>query len=303
MDGPREFDGRKLIVAPRRMAGLEPEGILERYFPGLEVELAGTRASFLSDVLDDESFDGLEPERYGLIVAVESFEHVRDPAGLASALFLALEKGGHLLASVPFALPLHEADRDYWRFAPRGLAALLARAGFSSMEVFDSGEEVSWDVAGGMPGLVRAWMRYPRVCFATGRRAGEPPAGSGDGGGEGRDELEEVIFARELDDLRARSGDLESRVRYYEELSSGMDDRLEEMALHVEKVEADNAAKLEELERVSAWARSLERELLALRETVEAAGAASAGGPGQRSEAGRVERSRLSRLAARLRGK
>ena len=249
--------GKKLVIAPRRLAGVESAEILARYFPGLELELDCTELVFLSDVLDDESFDGLQPVGFGLIIAVVSFEHVRRPALLASTVLGALEPGGGFLASVPFAMPLHEIDRDFWRFAPQGLAALLEDAGFSDVEVADSGEEEHWDVIGNMPGLVKAWMPYPRVCFTLCRK---PADGSGEtehGGSRSHALLQDVAYGQEFVDLLARIDDFIITVKALEEQGRNRD-------AYVRKVEADNAAKHEELEKVAPWALRMESELIAL---------------------------------------
>jgi SAM-dependent methyltransferase len=217
---------------------------------------------FLSSALEDESFQAPEPGGFGLVIVVEGLEHIRRPDLLAAAAGNALAPGGTLLASVPFAMPLHEAERDYWRFAPMGLAALLEDAGFSCVEVRDTGEEEHWDLVSDSPGLVKVWMPYPRVCYAMAIKPSDSVAAEVS---DSRAMFLDVVYGQEFVDLMAKVDDQLPTFRSLEEQIKIRDQRLVEVGRHLEKVEADNAAKQEELDKLSAWAAGMEKELIALR--------------------------------------
>lgn len=76
-----------------------------------------------------------DERRYGLILMLDSLEHIEDDAAAAAKAFSLLEPGGFLFVTVP-ALPslwsVHdEANRHFRRYTREGLRAALAAAGFS----------------------------------------------------------------------------------------------------------------------------------------------------------------------------
>ena len=67
------------------------------------------------------------------MICEQVLEHVVDPIAAAANLRGLATEGGHVIVSTPFLVKIHELPlygmRDYWRFTPRGLQALLERAG------------------------------------------------------------------------------------------------------------------------------------------------------------------------------
>lgn len=70
---------------------------------------------------------------YDVVICEQVLEHVDDPCAAARTLRELTRPGGHLVVSTPFLIRVHElpqyALKDLWRFTPRGLRALLERAG------------------------------------------------------------------------------------------------------------------------------------------------------------------------------
>lgn len=113
-------------LGPSRLSGAEISGSGQAGKPW---------RSFTS--LDYPEFDLCAPlERratFDVVICEQVLEHVVDPLAAARNLRGLCSPGGHVIVSTPFLVRIHELPmyglRDYWRFTPRGLAALLEYAG------------------------------------------------------------------------------------------------------------------------------------------------------------------------------
>lgn len=254
-----QVENRTLLLAPRRLGGTDSSALVAKYFPGLDLDLSSTRAEDLFAVLEGTDFEGLPEATYTTVIIVEALEHSPVPARVIEAAARSLLEEGTLLVSVPFALPLHESGTDYWRIAPDGLRALLASAGFTDIEVIDTGEEVAWDVVPESPGLISAWMPYPRTCFARARK--------GKADESNRSEEKEAEALREL-----LASDLEAMRGRADELTTALESSVLQAKKYQERIrhlEEDSKAKDIEMDKVAQWARGMESELLALKTAAE----------------------------------
>lgn len=99
-------------------------------------------------------------ERYDVVICEQVLEHVVDPFLAAKHLFDLCRPGGHVVVSTPFLIKHHELPLhgmfDYWRFTPRGLRALLERAG---LEVDHVG---TWGNCLGVLGNLDRWSAHRR---------------------------------------------------------------------------------------------------------------------------------------------
>lgn len=70
------------------------------------------------------------PDRqFDTILCTEVLEHTQQPFQVMNELARLLKPGGHLILSVPFIYPIHEAPYDHWRFTAYGLAILCRDVG------------------------------------------------------------------------------------------------------------------------------------------------------------------------------
>jgi hypothetical protein len=249
---------RKLLLAPRRLGETSLAAIRSRYFPGLEVPLDGDTAEGLFQALEDSDFDGLEQGAYALVVMVEALEHSSSPADLLAAAAGAMATDAALVVSVPLAMPPHEAGTDYWRMTTDGLSLLLKDAGFEEVQVFDTGEEVVWDILPEAPGMVEAWMPYPRTCFATAKK-GSAPAREPDREREAAAARE--LIAQDVDAMKASVDDLTACLK----VSGEREKRYQE---RIRALEQDNVDLSDELVKAGEWARGMESQLIELREEI-----------------------------------
>ena len=60
-----------------------------------------------------------------VIVALEVFEHVPNPAHAAASCYSALPEQGKLILSTPWIIPIHDRPHDYYRFTPAALRTVL----------------------------------------------------------------------------------------------------------------------------------------------------------------------------------
>jgi SAM-dependent methyltransferase len=101
-----------------------------------------------------------DQRRFDVVICEQVLEHVVDPWGAAANLRKLTAPGGHVIASTPFLIKVHELPlfelRDYWRFTPRGLRTLLESAG---LEV-DTVE--TWGNRRCVVGNLRRWSAYRR---------------------------------------------------------------------------------------------------------------------------------------------
>lgn len=101
-----------------------------------------------------------ERDAYDVVICEQVIEHVPDPWVAAENLRGLTVPGGHVVVSTPFLVRVHELPaygmHDYWRFTPRGLRALLEKAGLE-VDAVDS-----WGNRACVKGNLDRWPAYRR---------------------------------------------------------------------------------------------------------------------------------------------
>lgn len=80
---------------------------------------------------------------FDTILCTEVLEHTREPFQVMREFARLLKPGGHVLLSVPFIYPIHEAPNDYWRFTIYGLEAVCRSAGLVPIYILTKGGPVA----------------------------------------------------------------------------------------------------------------------------------------------------------------
>ena len=66
-------------------------------------------------------------ETFGLVLNLESLEHIAYPQRAIDEMHRVLRPGGLLILTTVMHFRIHRCPRDYWRFAPDGIELLLHR--------------------------------------------------------------------------------------------------------------------------------------------------------------------------------
>lgn len=93
-----------------------------------------------------------------VVICEQVLEHVEAPWAAAANLGELCAPGGEVIVSTPFMVRIHELPyfglRDYWRFTPRGLRALLEAGGLDVISV------ESWGNRECVVANTRVWSGY-----------------------------------------------------------------------------------------------------------------------------------------------
>ncbi|MBC8512602.1 MAG: class I SAM-dependent methyltransferase [Dehalococcoidia bacterium] len=79
-------------------------------------------------------------QSFDTILCTEVLEHTSEPFVVMEEFARLLKPGGHLLLSVPFIYPIHEAPYDHWRFTSYGIARLCKLVGLEVVYVHPKGK-------------------------------------------------------------------------------------------------------------------------------------------------------------------
>ena len=88
---------------------------------------AGGKAA--ADVFGDALSLPFSDAAVDVVLCSEGLEHLPDPFGALTEMARVLKPGGRALVTVPFAMGIHEAPRDFFRYTPYGLREICRRAG------------------------------------------------------------------------------------------------------------------------------------------------------------------------------
>jgi SAM-dependent methyltransferase len=111
------------------------------------IDTADAKDRFGYHIPDTEYFTGerwpVEDAVADTVLCTETLEHVLEPLGFLAEAKRSLRPGGRLILTVPFAARWHYVPFDYWRFTPSGLKHLLEQSGFTEIEVYRRGNELT----------------------------------------------------------------------------------------------------------------------------------------------------------------
>jgi SAM-dependent methyltransferase len=114
-------------------------------YTGLDWEKAEEHFSYR--VPDTVYYDGSEfpfPDyAFDSLFHTEVIEHVYEAKLFLRECRRVLKSGGEMFFTIPFQARYHYIPFDFWRYTPAALEKLLAEAGFTKIEVFPRGNDIT----------------------------------------------------------------------------------------------------------------------------------------------------------------
>lgn len=83
---------------------------------------------------------------YDAVIAIEVFEHLRDPKIASSEMYRVLRSGGTAIVTIPFMFRVHGDPHDYQRFTASGLEALFGGGFETDIQPFGNRLQVISDL-------------------------------------------------------------------------------------------------------------------------------------------------------------
>lgn len=67
----------------------------------------------------------IKDDSIGLVLLLETLEHIASPQKALDEIFRVLKPNGFLILTTVMAMRVHKCPKDYWRFCPEGIELLL----------------------------------------------------------------------------------------------------------------------------------------------------------------------------------
>jgi SAM-dependent methyltransferase len=172
-------------------AGWEPN-YYQPLFPGkryIKQDMQDFDPPCIDILCDITDMKPIADENIGLVLNLESLEHISHPQKAIDEIYRILKPEGLLILTTVMHFKIHHAPKDYWRFTPEGLELLLAR--FKILDCTLEGDPKRpkgiWATArktslreerGKLPPLRvvksddRIWSKWKRKMRRKGRRSG-----------------------------------------------------------------------------------------------------------------------------------
>jgi len=110
-------------------AGWEPN-YYQPLFPGkryIKQDMRNFDPPCIDIICDIGDMKAVSNESIGLVLNLESLEHLPYPQKAIDEIYRVLPPGGLLILTTVMHFKIHQAPRDYWRFTPDGIEFLLSR--------------------------------------------------------------------------------------------------------------------------------------------------------------------------------
>jgi len=110
-------------------AGWEPN-FYESLFPNrkyLKQDMQNYDPPCIDIVCDICDMRKVRDDSIGLVLLMESLEHISFPQRALDEIFRVLKPNGLLILTTVMAMGIHKCPKDYWRFCPDGIELLLEK--------------------------------------------------------------------------------------------------------------------------------------------------------------------------------
>ncbi|CAH8772520.1 class I SAM-dependent methyltransferase [Paenibacillus dendritiformis] len=98
---------------------------LRPYFPGKTYVGCDMRPGTGVDLILDLHQIALPDETAGMVLSLDTLEHVEDPRLALTEIHRILKPNGIVIISSVMNFGIHDYPADYWRFTPEGFASIL----------------------------------------------------------------------------------------------------------------------------------------------------------------------------------
>ncbi|WP_019421436.1 class I SAM-dependent methyltransferase [Paenibacillus sp. OSY-SE] len=123
-----------------QVAGQEGFADLRPYFSGKTYVGCDMRPGVGVDLVLDLHHIDLPDQTAGLVISLDTLEHVEDPRLALSEIHRILKPNGIAIISSVMNFPIHDYPADYWRFTPQAFASILKP--FDTVITDYAGEEI-----------------------------------------------------------------------------------------------------------------------------------------------------------------
>ena len=108
-----------------QVPGQENIADMRPFFTGMEYIGCDAREGPGVDAIFDVQSTGLAPNTAGVILCLDTLEHVKNPIMACREMARITRHGGWVLITTVFSFPIHDYPADYWRFTPECMAMLM----------------------------------------------------------------------------------------------------------------------------------------------------------------------------------
>jgi len=142
--------GPVLEIGSLQVDGQEGFADLRPVFPGLRYVGCDMRDGPGVDLVCNASDLDIPDNSFGVVVSVDTLEHIAEPWKVMAECARVLNKEhGLAIFTAPFNFPVHEYPNDYWRMTGAGMRVLLSEfAGFDLL-VYEAGQMFAPHSVGG----------------------------------------------------------------------------------------------------------------------------------------------------------
>jgi SAM-dependent methyltransferase len=108
-------------------AGWEPN-LYQPLFPNMKYikqDIQNYDPPCIDVICDVCDMTPIEDNSIGLVLLLESLEHIEQPQRAVDEIFRILKPGGLLILTTVMAMGIHRCPKDYWRFCPDGMESLM----------------------------------------------------------------------------------------------------------------------------------------------------------------------------------